>query len=327
MADRDGSNDRFVYLVLSHRLPEQVVRLVAAIRALSPTSRVVVLHDATASEPPVIDDAMVTVEMRPRGVWGTFSLVDCVLDRVARLERDDDDWRWVALVSGQDFPVTDLAAWERRLLAAPENALIDETVIGQQLRWGAGRNRPARDLTRYVHRHRRPPRLLAGNGRVRRRYRWTLQRIAEHLAPVVSYFPLPAGGSTVGVRRLRTPFGPGFPCRKGSQWLAFDRLAAQRLVATDAALRAYYRSTLIPDESYIQTVLLNDPALVCRDTPLTATLWDPRWNPHPATLTTANLAPVLEWAESSGAAFARKFDVTIDAEPLETLERRLRVAQ
>ena len=102
----------FAYIILSHRAPEQVERLTRAIRALSPDARIVITHDTHLAPLPRPLDDRVEVHERAHGpAWGRMGLVDAVLDRMVALEAAGDH-EWVAVISGQDFPVRPLDAWE-----------------------------------------------------------------------------------------------------------------------------------------------------------------------------------------------------------------------
>lgn len=313
---------RFCYLVFSHREPVQVERLAVAIRGVSPSSRVVITHDTTSTPPPVVDDPAVTVHDLPGGApWGSIALVDAVLERFRALEVEGD-YDWVAVVSGQDFPLRPLGGWEEDLDATGADALLFPHPMPRRLLFGSRRNGQGLHLARYTHRHIRFPALLGRGGRLRRRCRWLAQRLAANLTPVVNYLPLPGGGSVLGVRRRRTPFGPSLPCRKGSTWFALRRPAVQRVLAADAehGLRAHYRHTLCPDESLIHTAVRSDPGLEVRLGRLSADIFESPFDPHPMTVTGESLPRLLAVAAESGAPFGRKFAAP---EVIDELELRL----
>ena len=322
------NDPRFCYLVFSHREPDQVARLVRAIRTLSPTARVIVTHDVRHSLPPdLADDGAVEVHIRPGGApWGSIAMVDAILDRLRELEAIGD-YDYVGVISGQDFPLRPLQPWEVELRDSEIDALLQPHPMPGRLKWGSRRNGLALHLTRYTHRHLRPPVLRPGTDRIRRRYRWLLQRAAANLSPIVTYLPLPGGGSILGVRRLRTPFGDQLPCRKGSSWFALSRRAVQHVLTTDdrLELRQYYSHTLCPDESYFHTAVRMNPELKVRLGPITADIFRTPFDPHPETITPEALGDLLERAEANGAAFGRKFDTAIPG-TIEALEHRLGLA-
>jgi hypothetical protein len=78
----------------------------------------------------------------------------------------------------------------------------------------------------------------------------------------------------------------------------------------------HYRRTVVPTESFPHTVLHAEPGLRLSSDTRRFTLWPSR-SPHPAVLTVADLDHIL----SSGADFARKFDLTIDPIVMDELDR------
>src|SRR4029079_10617082 len=67
-------------------------------------------------------------------------------------------------------------------------------------------------------------------------------------------------GVRVGVRALRTPFGGDRVCYGGRQWTTLRRACVEHLRETlrrEPALVDHYRRTVCPDESLVQTVLVN----------------------------------------------------------------------
>jgi hypothetical protein len=79
----------------------------------------------------------------------------------------------------------------------------------------------------------------------------------------------------------------------------------------------HYRRTLIPTESFVQTVLANDPSLRLSGDMRRFMRWDPPPASRPRVLRGADVEPML----ASGADFARKFDESVDAAVLDELDR------
>lgn len=78
----------------------------------------------------------------------------------------------------------------------------------------------------------------------------------------------------------------------------------------------HYRRTVVPTESFPHTVLHAEPALRLSSDTRRFTSWPSR-SAHPALLRLADLDRIL----SSGAHFARKFDLTIDPIVMDELDR------
>jgi hypothetical protein len=296
------------YVVVSHKNPGQVLRLVSALRE-GPGAEVVVRHDQRSTP-------LARGEVEERGGhmledgidvgWGEFSYMRMLLGALDwSLERLDPDW--ILLLSGQDYPLRPLAEIEARLAAAEQHAFLTSA---WELSTARRPEPPAEEFfLRYAYRHYTVP-------------SWT-PRTPGALRDVVYTREMPAGGKRVGLRRARLPFGRGRRCFVSSDWLTLSARAAR--VVTGAARRQralmrYYRRALIASESFFATVLLNHPELeVAREDRRLISFAGPGV-PHPDVLTSADLGRLLD----SDMDFARKFDQELDAEVLDALDERRR---
>jgi hypothetical protein len=121
------------------------------------------------------------------------------------------------------------------------------------------------------------------------------------------------------------PFNTLSPCFAGSQWFHANRRSIEYLINLhdrNPLLRQYYtnlekqRGLIIPDESYIQTILANNYSLsLCQDN-MHFVDWT---GGGPTTLEQDHLDSI----RSSNCLFARKFNTTRSASLLEELDREL----
>lgn len=282
------------YVVTSYRLPGQVRRLVARLRAGSPDAPILVHHDrrgGVLALPGARElDRPIPVE------WGTGSQLRMVLRCLrAALEHD---WRWLVLLSGQDYPLRPLPAIEADLLAADCDAFVEHRPVPPP----RGRE-PDEFAKRYFYAWRRVPRALSPPAAAR---------------PLLLARDLPSG-RYAGRRRLRTPFGPDLPCRRGGDWFTLSRRAVEVVDAfarnRPAVLRHYDR-TLVPTESFVATVLAATPGLRLSGDTRRFTAWTPG-AARPGVLRLAD----VERARASGADFARKLDEGVDPAALDALDR------
>ena len=314
--DPDGTAPRFCYVVLCHRLPDQVTALVRRIRALSPTAAVLVRHDRG---PAFIDEAAlrrvagpdvaVLADTRPV-TWGDWSMVAATeLAFVRARELFDPDW--CVLVSGQDWPVRDLAAWEVDVAASGADALVRADPV--DLTWSTGRRITEDDLfrARWTHRWR----LLPPNPLLRRVPAGLRDRVAGRFSATLMWYQRPVMvrqlprrlGWKLGVRRRGNGLPAHWQVRKGEQWIAVDRqalAAVDRVTTGDPSVRRFFAGTHIPDESYFQTVLSAAPGVTVADGRVSWHRFDRPGAPSAAELT-ADDAPA---ALASGAPFARKVE-------------------
>jgi Core-2/I-Branching enzyme len=285
------------YLVLSHRNPPQVLRLVRAL-AEGPAGHVLVRHDGRRSRLPAsaiegaggeaIEDA-IDVE------WGRWSHVELILSclREARRRLDPE---WTLILSGQDYPLRPMAEIEADLQRSKSDA-----------RLGAVREveprRPANDDEFYLrcrYRHYARPGAIPD--------------LPRGLRPLIYVREMPP---LVGIRRIAPA-----PIRfySSADWLTLGRDALEAVLEAtrDRRLMRHFRRVAVPSESFFASVLLGDPSLsIERDHRRVARFSRPG-GPHPDTLTSSDLDSVV----ASGADFARKFDAQLDSEVLDRLDER-----
>ncbi len=311
------------YVILSHGMPEQTSRLMAAIRRSSPASAIVVMHDARAVEAPApLDDRTLVIEHGLPTDWGSWEIVAATLTGM-RVAREHFDPAMVALLSGQDYPVAPLADWERSFLASGGGWIGDVHALRYRPRWGRPYGVGDDTFTRYHYRWYPLPfgrtlnRSTTGPARVAQGLLW---RLGHYLEPAVDVRALGRGRRFhLGVRRLRSPFGRDTPCVKGSQWVAMDRAALDHLLTRDRSdrrLRQAFRHSIIPDESYLQTIL-NAYRPRSDSPPLTYVRWNPE-NDRPDDLVLGDLPLIL----ASGRPFCRKVAPGISDDLMAALDER-----
>ena len=299
---------RLVYLITSHTLPDQLLRLCSVLRRGSPEARIVVHHDERRTQVDISRLASLGVErIEPPSAleWGSFSHLALHV-RCLRWLLAGPHFDWVVLLSGQDYPIRPVSEIENGLAQASTrfDALIEATPCPRPSRWRAALD----EFTlRYHYRwHPIPAWASALTGRAR---------------PFVRVRRMP-GGPLVGWPALRSPFVNGFVCHTGADWFTLSRAAAEgieRFVRVRPQLLRYYRRTLFPTESCFQTILANDPSFRLQNDPRRYVVFDPRNTLHPQVLGCADLDAML----ASGLDFARKFDATVDRLVLDELDRRV----
>jgi len=287
------------YVVLSHRNPPQVLRLVRAL-AEGPAARVLVRHDGRRSTlaPAAIQAAGGEAIEDPVEVeWASWSHLELILGclREARRRLDPD---WTLVLSGQDYPLRPMASIEADLRRSESDARI-----------GAVREvetrRPAGDDEFYLrcrYRHYARPSALPD--------------MPRSLLPLMYTRDVPP---LVGIRRL----GPApLPFYASADWLTLGRRALETLLEAghDRRLMRHFRRVAVPSESFFASVLLGDPELTVEHDHRRFARFSGPGAPHPDTLTSADLDAAL----ASGADFARKFNTELDSEVLDRLDERRR---
>jgi hypothetical protein len=267
------------YLVVSDGPPERVTRLAARLRAGSPGAAVAVHHgDAGASlnlpRLRELDVDVLEASAAPAGSPAQMMMLVRCLRALLSSARFD----WLVLLSADEYPVRPLAeiegslasvqadaVMERHACPAPEprrgGAAVDEHALRYHYRWSrmSGPAGPAaRGLAAVLGSRAttitRPDGTWVGVPAKRSPFARSKRRL---VVPPIRRNPL-AGP------RARTPFGEGLTCFYGPWRCALGRTA---VAALDTSLRdhpelaLYYRDTLDPAESYLATVIGNDPSL------------------------------------------------------------------
>lgn len=292
------------YFVMSHVNATQVERLVRRL-ASAPDAVVFVRHDGTHHPLPRDQFAGLTnvyvADARGAVGWGSFDQVQSVLDGIDGALASGVPFDWMVLISGQDYPCTDLGAFHERLAAARVDGFLDHVPAAHRK---LGRENADRYYFRY---HPVAPRWHALTARL-----WRL----NGLQPFVRFNHTRAG-SSIGVTDRRA-----FKRRqlyRGSFWWTLSRQCVEELATvahTQPELVAAYKQRLHPDESFVQTVLLGNPLFHFSNDDLRYLRWDDPASGSPAVLRTADVPAIL----ASRKPFARKFDTRVDAGVLDAID-------
>jgi hypothetical protein len=291
------------YIVSAYRLPALLVRLVRRLQAPGTTTLIHVdarTDPATwrAMEEPLRELPHVVFLPRHPCHWGDFGHVRATLKGLRALLASGRPFDYVALLTGQDYPIRSNTEIRQTLSAAAGRVFMDWMPVPNDA-WADG-------LDRFEHRHFR----IGGRrfafpgtpfGRTPLNGAWTRAARALRL-----YRTMPAG---------LQPFGGS------SYWMMPADCAryVDRFVQERPDVVSFFETVLIPDEMFVQSIVLNSPF---RDR---VTKNDLRWIDwsenvaHPRVLTVADYDKFV----TSGALFARKFDPAVDAAVLDRIDALL----
>jgi hypothetical protein len=300
---------RVCYLVQSHREPRQILRLVHTLKRLAPESPVLVAHDSRgcALEPRDLGGAPDVHFLRVPGPIrrGYLSMLDPYLLGIERLRELEVEYDWLVYLSGQDYPTQPLARSEAMLAAADSDGFIRFwPALAADTPWGRRRQ----GLHRYGYRYREAPAAAAPWLRLLRALNGVQSFVHVHL----TY------GPRVGTRRRRIPLD----LYGGWQWTTLRRACAELVsetVAGDPELVEYYRRSICPDESLVQTVLVSSGRFRLTNDNLRYADNRGSRDGRPRVLGVGD----LDLLTAGGYHFARKFDLSQDARVLDALDERL----
>ena len=301
------------YLIQSHRDPPQIHRLVRVLRQGSPRAKIVVRHDFGKcdldwSSLAGLPDTWLLPSTGPPQVRADYACqVQPYLDAIGWLEEQGIEYDWLVNLTAQDYPVKPVAEIERFLGEARcDGFLRFWDVLSPASPWSARKAR-----ARYWHRYWRLP---AGAEPVMR-----ATRLLTRFLPIHFYLDY---GALLGVRALRTPFGEGFRCHGGWAFFTLRRAAAlhvREFLAGHPEVERHYKTTVAAEESLVPTVLANSGRFELVDDDLRYIDYTRAQKGSPRTLTCADLPELA----SGRYHFARKFDLGVDREVLDRIDREL----
>jgi hypothetical protein len=278
---------KLAYLIVAHRYPEQLARLVDSIYD---ESNYYLIHmdskagaECHAAVRELVRHYPNVSSLPSRPVrWCGYSTVRVILAGIRQLLRDASDWSFFLNLTGQDFPLQSQTAIRTFLKGHQEREFLEYMDPLTTAYW---RNPLDRIQNVYVEvpwerSIRRVPKLRFDR-------QWLLR-----------------GASWYG----------------GSEYMMLTRRFCGYLSSADlGSLQLFFRNTWAPSEGYFQTVVMNSPF---KDTVINDNRRYIDWTKGPEgprILRVDDMAALLQ----SGAFFARKFDATVDEKILDELERRL----
>lgn len=279
---------RLAYLILAHKDPAQIERLMRAI--LDPDNVYLIHVDRKSDEAChrlaaglAARHANVAV-MPARDVrWASFSVIDTTIRGIRQLLEMSPDWQFFFNLSGQDFPLRTQAQIRERLSAFPGRNFVEH--FDPMEKWVDAQARIRRIRIE-------PPFSASGYNLPKIRIdRWS------HYLGDAEY-------------------------RGGWSYFTLDRRFCEFMTRSPllARYRRFFRYTYTSDEILIPTFILNSPL---RDTVINDCLRQFTWiegEAQPRIYTMDDRERLL----ASPALFARKFDLGADAGIVELLEDRLR---
>jgi hypothetical protein len=289
---------KLCFLIQTYKNPQQIFRLVQTLKRSSPNCLIVISHNQAGcpldlAQLQQFSDVHVLLT---QGRRGNFSTVQNYLDAVAWLIKHNLPFDWFINLSGQDYPVRSLTDLEAFLAAANVDGFIEHfPVFSSESPWGR----------------------QEGHSRYRFRYRVISDAVPEawkqplKLVKLVNYvqpfFRVNfAYNFVVGVRTA-APFNPSFVCYGGSYFNTLSRPCIEYLhefTQANPQIVEHYRWVSVPEESFVQTVLLNSKRFRLANQPLNYIDFTGCSHGRPRVLALADYEALVE----SQAFFARKFE-------------------
>lgn len=308
---------KVLYLIQTHKNPEQIHRLVQTIKKSSPNSYILVSHDFrncnldTTSLRNLPDVEVI----EGQGGRGDFSIIQGYLDAINWLFSHQIDFDWLINITGQDYPTQPLQQIEKFLVETKYdgfssyfNAFSD---CDRNI-WGSKQGRD-----RYLYQYWRSGGYLSSWQRALVKLPRMIINNIQPLVRINSSY-----GLLIGIRANSSPFKDNFLCYGGSFFHTLSKKCVRYLYnfsKQNTQLISYFQKTCIPDESFIQTILVNSKVFnICNDhkryMDFTGSL-----HGHPRVLTSEDYPELIK----DNIHFARKFEYMRDRKVLDMLDARI----
>lgn len=305
-----------LYLIQTHKNPEQIYRLVKTIKKSSANSYILLSHDFTSCSLDVKNLQVLGVNViskNAHGVRGDFSLVQAYLDAIDWVLEHNVDFDWLVNLSGQDYPTQSLAFFEQLLASTKFDGFLHYSdLLSKHSHFGI---RESQDRYFYQYWHSgvqlskwqrglsKPLRMLVNN--------------TQPFIKIDSSYQL-----SVGFRAFANPFTQKFRCYGGSFFKIISSSCVrylQEFLKANQDLVEYYKKTRNSDESLIQSVLVNSGLFDFSDKNKFYIDWSGTRHGHPRVLTVKDYPALIR----DDIYFARKFDIAEDSKILDILDARM----
>jgi hypothetical protein len=315
---------KVIYLITSHTLPTQVIRLIQTLRQLSPDSIIAIHHDQSKStllEDDVTEVKNVYLIPNPLNVeWGDISQVECFLHSIRWLTANIS-FDWLVLISGQDYPIASLNQFETQLSTSPFDGYFRYFPVlgggGDAWPENTGKKRYFFKYITFPHfsYYYRIP-ILIQNTITKT---LTLINKSGILNIIIA---AKKSKNKIGIKHINAPFNDQLICYGGPDWFNLNKKCIAKILAAETEnnlLLDYYKTTHIPSESFIHTLLINDSKLKISNNSMRFVNWTERYASSPSIICSSDYESIIR----SKMPFARKFDMTIDNNILDKIDRHL----
>ena len=313
---RKRTNMKVCYLIQTYKNPEQIYRLVKLIKNTTSNSFIVISHNFSSCNLNIsLFKSLENVEVIPNNgvMMGSFGIIQGYFDAVNWLLDQKIDFDWLINLTGQDYPTQPVFKVEKLLSSTDYDGFIEYyDVYSKQSPW-------SRKL-------------------VNTRYLYSYKHFKEYLSPRLKYMLRPikhivnncqpfirldySYGLIVGRKNFSHLLNKNFTCYGGSFFSTLSRDCVTYLhnfVRENSRVLDYYKKTFIPEESLIQTVLVNSKKFNLCNSNYRYTDFAGSRHGHPNILTSKHFPALTQ----DSIHFARKFDINVDSTILDRLDSRI----
>jgi hypothetical protein len=297
------------YFIQSHKNPEQILKLIAAIKKTSYQPYIIISHDFSSSFLDLksfshSEDIVLFKRDKPAR-RGNFSILDIFLETLEYLEQINLDFSWLVCLSGQDFPIQPISSFENFLAMTEYDGFLNYyDVFLSDTSTTKKKESEKCYFSQYIN------------------LPYWSKPFLKQLSKIESFLPFLKVQwyfAMLGVKSHSTPFTNNFRCYRGYYW---NTLSKKCLVYLRSYLKdnpevlKYYRRTLAPEESLIHTILINSKKFNLSQNSLQYAKYPPELRGFAETISVEDLPNLV----AANYYFARKIDFQKDKKIFDFLE-------
>lgn len=306
---------KICFLIQTYKNPEQIYRLVRNIKISSPNSIIILSHNP----------AYCTLDMSRLKQYseihlfnvitgrGDFSILREYLSTINWILSKNLEFDWFVNLTGQDYPTQPISELENLLSRTSYDAYIQYfKVFSKEAVWNIRQG-----CDRYLYKYYTPPNNLP---------KWFLSllkplKLLNYFQPVLRihfFYGLMIGS------KVKSPFNNKFICYGGSYFYILSKKCLEYLdnfTQEHPDILEHYKYVINPEESYIQTVLVNSQLFNLSNESKHYIDFSKTTYGSPATLTKKDYTLMKQ----NKYYFARKFDIDIDSTILDILDETILV--
>ncbi len=298
----DNTSKSIGFVLLTHTKPLQIYRLINKLNSMFNYPVIVCHHDFSKSDLSVDSLPKNVLLVRPhiQTKWAGFAIVEATIQAFKLMLNVPDPPDWFVLLSGADYPIKTAKQILHDLASSEYDAYIQhEKITYKTYRYDTRKSIlwQKNSYQRYC------TKSFIFNFSKKYCAQLNLEIRLEH--------PL--------LTKAFLPFSKKLACFSGSQWFCANRKAVESIIEFHSqrnAITLHYSNLKYADESYFQTILANASHLRLQNDRRRYIDWSDGGT-HPKILLMEDLSNLL----TSSAHFARKFDIDIDSNILDELDK------
>jgi len=295
---------RIAYIIIAHKLPDQLVRLVRKLQTETATFLIHIDKKTDKFTYQKVKNSLNTfdnVHFLKRHVcyWGAFGHVAATLEGIRKIKALELDYDYVTLLTGQDYPIKSNEQIQKVLSNSNKRSFIEYFPLPSEI-WGKEDGGLERINYWYFH-------WLGLTFAFLRNHRFNSPFLNRIYSAINAAIP------------LKRTFPKGFHIYGGSSYWCLSRDCIDYIhefVQNNDSFVKFFKHANISDEIMFHTILLNSPL---KSHLVNDNLRYIEWSsgPNPMILRKKDYEKFF----NSDNLFARKFDMTIDDEVLDMIDQ------